>query len=377
MPRLPRKAERKVLQENKTDNTRIEEKQSANENADTQFSKGPKYNTIEQSDLVYSEYDRSSITPQMNYQSTIQSQIDLDNDDDPFGFEEAEKKVKEFRKSNHGSEKNHLEDYDEEAQNRRELKEVMDGVLIQDVYESNLNADQSEIEQSILHSIYDDVQTDTDGIDYLAMEAGNKIQGQTHKRENEERHSENEERHSENEERHSENEERHSENEERHSENEERHSENEERHSENEERHSENEERHVKNSSSSSQSRKKRSNRRSRKSRNEIAVETKKDIMKTNELQALLPRRRRVKYDPKGKKVKNSDTSENDDFENKEDKYKNDGSPKRKKHKPDQKEKPNKKHDENIDEVAIRRLHCGCKRVILYVDSNWNPKVSD
>ncbi|CAG8663356.1 7168_t:CDS:1, partial [Dentiscutata heterogama] len=155
------------------------------------------------------------------------------------------------------------------------------------------------MEQNNSRNMYDDAQTeiDTDGIDYLAIET-NEIQGQTSTHQETDAHL------------------------------------------------SENEKRYSKNSSS--QSHKKKSNRRSR---NQITVETKKDIMKTSELQALLPRRRRVKYDPKGKRAKYSDTSENDDID--EDKHCKivGSSKKRTKYKPDQKEKANKRgDDENLDE---------------------------
>ncbi|RIB04614.1 hypothetical protein C2G38_2048302 [Gigaspora rosea] len=152
------------------------------------------------------------------------------------------------------------------------------------------------MEQNNSRNMYDDAQTetDTDGIDYLAVET-NEIQGQTSTHQDNAAHL------------------------------------------------SENEKRYSKNSSSS-QSHKKKS---SRRSRNQITVETKKDIMKTSELQALLPRRRRVKHDPKGKKVKYSDTSENE-----EDKYcKIVGSSKKTKYKPDKKEKTNERYDdENLNE---------------------------
>ncbi|CAG8473086.1 2512_t:CDS:2 [Cetraspora pellucida] len=142
---------------------------------------------------------------------------------------------------------------------------------------------------------------DTDRIDYSAIEARNEIQGQTHSRQENDGHL------------------------------------------------SENKKLYNKVPSSSSQSHKKKSNR----PRNEITVETKKDIMKTSELQALLPRRRRVKSDPKGKKPMYNYSSENDDIE--EGRYKNGGSSKKTKYKPGQKEKAKKKDvDDELDEKLKR-----------------------
>ncbi|CAG8690374.1 28741_t:CDS:2 [Racocetra persica] len=158
------------------------------------------------------------------------------------------------------------------------------------------------MEQNNSYSTYNDVKMDidTDEIDYSAMEARNEIQGQTHTRQENDGHL------------------------------------------------SENERIYNKDPSSSSQSHKKKSNRRSR---NEIAVETKKDIMKTSELQALLPRRKRTKSDPKGKKPMYDYASDNDI---EEDRYcKIGGSSKKAKYKSGRKDKANKS-DDDLDEKLKR-----------------------